>query len=215
MIGMLLLPISVRGAIVNSNVGFEDDKDFSAPIAQAPLSSWVISQFPGVNEVLGRDTTSLYALAPYEGNIAAAFASAADATGSGASIKQTLATTTGSTYKLSLWVANSIQDSGNQNNIFSVRWGGNLITLSGTFITEVSTTSTYVVTPDTNWFQIVANNLSPTGSSTTLEISARNNNWATLVDYVLVEETPEPSTVLMLGLGATMVGLRRRRQPRP
>ncbi len=203
------------GAIVNG--GFEDILDSSEPVLKSSLDSWTVTQLTGPGdptyEVLGRDTTLLYtALAPHGGNIAAMYFSSNDATGNGASLSQASTTDTSKTYNVSLWLANSILDTGNFNNVFSVSWDGALISLSGANITEIGLTKTYIVTPNTGWTQITATNLPVTSTSTNLIISARNNNWATLVDDVVVEETPEPSTLVMLGVGVAAMSLRRRRQ---
>jgi hypothetical protein len=209
---MLMAQPSAEGAIVNG--GFEDTLDTSEAVMKSSLDNWTISQ-TDINKVIGRDTTVLYALAPHGGFIDAAFNSDPTAEGSGASLTQALTTDTTKTYNVSLWVANPIQEAGNINNVFSVTWDGALISLSGANITETALNSkTYIVTAESGWNQITATNLPVTTTSTNLVISARNNQWATLVDDVTVEETPEPSTVVMLGIGAALMGLRRRRQQR-
>ena len=168
------------------------------------------------DQVNGRDTTILWALAPHGGNIAAAFNSDNNATGNGASLTQTLTTNPSQTYNLSLWVANPINDTGNLHNVFSIGWGGNapanLIALSGTNLVSLGGNQ-YQVKGDANtWYQITATGLTVTGTSTDLVINARNNNWATLVDDVMVDGVPEPSSAMMLGVGAVVLGFRRRRQ---
>ncbi len=211
LLGVLLLAPLAEGAIVNG--GFENTLDTSEPVWKSSLDNWSVSQVVGTNEVIGRDTTTLYALAPHSGSIAAAYFSSTPATGAGASLSQASTTDTTKTYDISLWLANPILDALNQNNVFSVSWDGNLISLSGSNITETGVgTKTYIVTGNTGWTQITATNLPATTTSTNLVITARNNDWATLVDDVIVQETPEPSTLVMLGVGAAAMSLRRRRQ---
>ncbi len=179
------------------------------------MTFWTISAPDIFNNVVGVDTAVQYALAPHSANIAAAFSSDTDATGAGASLSQMASTLPILTYDVSLWVANPIQDAANFNNVFSISWNGQLISLSNPYLTETASGSKmYVVTPSTPWFQLVVTNLPVTGAMTELKISARNNDWATLVDDVIVEPTPEPSTVVMLCAGAALLGARRRRQQR-
>ena len=217
MFAMLMLRVSVlEGAVVNG--GFEDNAAVQTPpgVSSATLSNWTILS-DSQNNVIGRDTTTLYALAPHTGNIAAAFYSDTDATGSGASLTQTLATDITKTYNLSLYVANSIAQPNNLNNTFSVSWGGSLITLSGSNLIPAAGTQYQVQgdpNPATSWVQVTATGLTVTGTSTDLTISARSNNWAILVDDVTVDVVPEPATVVMLGVGAMLMGFRRRRQQR-
>jgi hypothetical protein len=211
---LCILTLRDAGAAIVTNGGFEDGKVQNNGVWEAPLTGWTISQVPGTTEVVGLDTTTQYGLAPYEGNIDAAFFSNTGATGSGASLAQSLMTDPSKVYNLSLRLANPIADSGNLNNIFSISWNGALIALSGSNLTAAGGNQYKVNGDPANWYQIVATNLPVTGTSTNLVISARNNDWATLVDDVLVEETPEPSTVVMLGIGAALMGFRRRRQQR-
>lgn len=199
------------------NGGFEDTIiDPSSPFLESSMESWVVSA-PGTTTVRGEDTGLNYApwyLAPYAGSIAASFASDNDATGAGGSLGQAPPTTDVlKTYDVSMWVANPIADAANFNNVFSVSWNGSLITLAGSGITQIGATQTYIVTPETNWFQITAIVPGTGNPLSELVISARNNNWATLVDEVMFEEVPEPSAVVMLAAAAAIMGLRRRRRP--
>ena len=214
---VLMVALSVEGAIVNG--GFENNiiSNPGDSISESDLASWTVSP-PARTIVRGQGAPNgdPWKLAPYAGSIAATFASDTNATGAGGSLTQAPSPTTDvlKTYNVSMWVANPIQDTANFDNVFSVSWAGTLITLSGSFITEVVLSpKTYIVTPQTDWFQITAV-VQGTGVPSDLVISARNNNWATLVDEVIFEETPEPSTVVMLGAGAAIMGLRRRRQQR-
>ena len=214
---VVMVAFSVEGAIVNG--GFENAIiDPSSPILESTMAGWTVSP-PASTIVRGEGTAppfGQWGMSPKAGSIVASFVSDNDAAGAGGSLTQAPPTTDVlKTYNVSMWVANPIPDAANFNNVFSVSWAGSLITLSGgSFITEVGgSPQTYVVTPETDWFQITAI-VQGTGLPSDLVISARNNNWATLVDEVIFEETPEPSTLVMLGAGAAIIGLRRRRQQR-
>lgn len=219
---LLSFSSTVQGAIV-TNGGFEDNTDFvSDPFPVAPLTGWIKGEVLGSggidqNNVDGLNPLSMYALAPHSGDIAAAFNSTTNTitTGGFATLTQAIVTDTTKTYDVSLWVANPIQDAGNFNNVFSVSWDGALVTLSGTYIAEtVPGSKIYKVTPNTTWFEITASLLPVTGTSTNLEVSARNSDWATLVDDVSIVETPEPTTLAMLGTAFLVMGLRRNRHGR-
>ena len=218
---MLHVPMT-EGAVVNG--GFEDNVTLQTPpaVSFAPLTGWT-RQTDAQNDVIGRDTSTLYALPPHTGNIAAAYYSGTNAGGNGASLTQTLTTDVTKTYNLTLWVANSIADTSNLNNVFSVGWGGNLagnlIALSapGARLIPLGGNLYQVQgdpNPITSWFQVTATGLTPAGATTDLFINARSNDWAILVDDVTVDVVPEPATVAMLGVGAVLMGFRRRRQQR-
>jgi len=210
---LTLAPSFVEGANLVSNGGFEDNSDLvtNPLIPQAPLTNWAQTEVNLVNDVDGFGTTINYGLAPHGGDIAATFFSDTNSiSGSGASIKQTLTTDPTKTYDLSLWLANPIQDNGNLNNQFSVMWGGNLVSLTGANLIEIGVgTMTYQVQGNqTTWFQVTASNLTPTGASTVLEISARNKDWGTLVDDVSVTASGVPDSGTSLGLfGIALAGL--------
>lgn len=203
---------TLEAAIVNG--GFEDDAYSLDSIPQAPLTGW--SKTPGPETTVVGEDTGLggppWGLSPHSGSIAARFSSGASETGAGASLSQAVVTDTAYTYDVSLWVANPLQEVGGTNNVFSLNWNGNLVALSHANLTEISSgAKIYVVASGTAWFQLLITGLPVAGTSTTLVISARNNDWATLVDDVVVQETPEPSTVLLLFTGAAILGMRRRR----
>ena len=230
---MLVVPAStVEGAIV-----FFDDFENGGLITTtnsgadgswvAPLSQWSVTP---VGSVLGCDQYSFNAstyLPPYSGKIAAAFVSATnDGTVATGAMSASISTTPSQTYNLHFWISNPTPDLNARQNLFSLSWDNHYLDLTSYSPTPnffslhtapgdlPGTADQYVVKPNTNWFEIFVTNLTPNqfGSSTSLKFEGQNNNWATLVDNVLVEETPEPSTVVMLGAGAVMMGLRRKRQ---
>lgn len=156
-----------------------------------------------------------------------------------ASISQDVSTTSGKFYDIRLWVANmataagGAPDLGARENLFSVMWNGAPVDLThvsivgrGVFATPNPSSSTavelagapgtYVLAATGDWtLVIIPNQAASAGSFTTLKISAENSNPAgTAVDAVDVTETPEPSSVVLLAVGAALAGLRRRRQQR-
>jgi hypothetical protein len=219
---LFLVPASVEATIV-ANGSFEQNQTSTPPFPMAPMTSWIVGEMlgtpptPDQNRVVGMDTQFQYGLAPRTGNIAAAFNSNTNTvtTEGFATLTQVLTTDTTKTYDVSLWLANPIDDNSNFNNVFSVEWNGSLVTLDvPSKMDEVFGTKTYIINPNTPWFQVFIPNLAVTGTSTSLVISARNSDWATLVDDVSVIETPEPTTVIMLGTGILLMGLRRNRSAR-
>lgn len=212
---------TVQGAIV-TNGDFESIGTFG--------TDWNPVNIPGTNpppdytsQVIAVDSNIAYGAPALSGVIAVGFTSDSDApAGSMASISQLLTTNSLKTYDLHFWIENTAKVGDPRQNLFSVRWNGVLQDLSAYFSLPnpgngelAGTARQYVVDPNTTWFEIVLTNLNPdTDGDTLLSFEGQNNNWVTLVDDVLVEETPEPSTLVMLGAGAVMVGLRRRRQQR-
>ena len=192
---------------------------------RAPFNaSWTTG---GSGDVLGTDQYSFSAGAyvpPHSGNITAAFWSATnDGSVSTASLSTDVPTTVGMTYDLRFWISNPVADISARQNLFSVSWNGALLNLASDPRFKLSTggvelpgtANQFVVDPNTNWFEVFISNLAPgVGPTTNLTFSGQNNNWATLVDNVLVEETPEPSTLVMLCAGAALIGARRRRRHR-
>lgn len=208
-------PYATKGAIVNED--FENGITLVGGVSQSNLPNWTVSNNPNTF-VNGTDTSSLYGFAPHSGKIATRYFSDTGASDSGGSITQTLTTVAGQTYTISLYVANAIADTGNLNNEFSIGWGGNapanLITLAGTNVVPIGGNK-YEVAGDPNpitvWHLVTAT-ATATGTSTDFVINARNNDWQTLVDDVMVDVVPEPSTAVLLGIGSALFGFRRRRQ---
>jgi len=225
---MMAILSSLKGAIV-VNGDFEQGI-VPDVISTAPLTNWTpTNSLDGTTQVFGMDTTLTYGIAPQSGSIAVAFTSDASApANSMASISQTITTSPTKTYNLHFWISSPVADVNSRQNLFSVIWGGTMLNLSywnpnfaapnpsRTDLVELNgAAGTYVVAGDTAWFPVDILNLTPSpGSTTDLMFSGQNNNWATLVDNVLVEETPEPSTMVMIAAGAAVMGLRRKRQQR-
>lgn len=211
---------------------FTDDFEFGPPtnINGGADTGWRASFNPwwtvgGSGKVTGTDAYSAPSpgpyLPPHSGNITAAFYSTS---GDGVASLQTGVATSNFgtiTYDLHFWVSNPVVDTAARQNLFSVSWNGVLLDLSS-YDARFKTPSgpselaggpgQYVLDPNTNWFEVFIPNLAATSGSTELKFEGVNNNWATLVDDVMVQETPEPSSLLMLGAGALAIGLRRRRQ---
>ena len=207
------------GAVANGD--FEAGKNVPGfPIPpDAPLTGWLIGEDlgappnpSGTNKVEGTGAERFGPLLPKSGDIYVAFSGTATTSNGFGTLSQTLTTDPLKTYNLSFWLANPIDDISNLNNLFAVRWNGALINLSGTNITEVGSSDTYRVTPNTStWFQITASDLPVTGTSTVLQFLGRNEDWGTLLDVVTVVEVPEPTAAALLGVGAAFLGFARRR----
>lgn len=160
------------------------------------------------------------------GHIAASFFSSSnDGSVNTASIERSVVTdgSHGGIYTIHFWISNPVADPSARQNLFSVTWGTTPLDL--TFDTRFKApnpdplafelqggSNEYVLNSKTNWFEVTISGLTASTSSTVLKFAAQNNNSATLVDDVTVEETPEPSTVALLGAGATFMGMRRRRR---
>ena len=189
---------------------------------------------PPVGNVAGTDAYSspdgTY-FAPHSGHITAAFFAAGNGGGTFTSSMSRDVVTghypTGS-YEIRFWISNPIADPNARQNLFSVTWGGISLNLASydpllqRFKAPVTPldgghelfggADEYVVDSGTNWFEVVIAGLTATSASTTLTFTGQNNNSATLVDDVTVTETPEPSSVILLGAGAALLGQRRRRR---
>jgi hypothetical protein len=223
---VLLLVPTLNAAIV-ANGDFEDNLVLG-PVNEAPLTNWSPTGSADT-QIFGHNTTLTYGVAPQSGTIAVVFSSTASApANSMGSISQTLTTDNTKQYNLALWVSNPVHDPDARLNLFSIYWNGAPVDLtlwnSNFAVPNPSNPSTselagapgtYVLAGDTAWFLLYIQNLTPgSGTTTNLTISAQNNDYVTLVDNVDVQETPEPSSVIMFCIGAGIVGLRRRRAQR-
>jgi hypothetical protein len=204
----LAAPSFVNGANLVQNSSFEDNSS-GAPLTEtAPLTFWTVAEVLGTgganqNLVNGLNSTVFYQLPPHTGVIDAAFRSTTNTvtTGGLATLSQTLTTTVAQAYELTFWLANPIQDPSNLNNIFSVSWNGVALALSSPSLSAVGGNQ-YIVAPNTAWFQVTASNLVGTGSDV-LKFSARNSDYATLLDDVVVQASGVPdsgSTIAMFGI---------------
>ena len=190
------------------------------------IAGWTLG---GTQEVTGTDAFSspdgIYKN-PHSGHITAAFFSSNNGAVSTASIARDITTTNapGITYNLHFWISNPIADINARQNLFSLTWDNALLNLS-TYDSRFKTPNPnplanelpggpneFVLDPNTDWFEVSISGLTASGSSTPLKFTAQNNNAATLLDDVTVEQTPEPSTVVLLGAAAAFMGMRRKRR---
>ena len=235
---LICVPTS-KGAIVNGD--FEDNADLSGAIASAPLTNWSPTPV-GTAIVIGTDPffhnsnfNSLLSGGTPGGSISALFLNDQGVkapVNSLASISQSITTVPGQFYDIHFWVANlsttitGAPDLSARENLFSVSWNGappvdltigNAIfsipnPLNPNAVELAGAPGTYVLSAAAAWTLVTISNVQATGTSTTLTISAKNNNNATAVDAVDV--TPEPSSIVLLIAGAAFAGTRRRRQQR-
>ncbi len=229
--GMLILASQpIQAAIV-----FSDDFEAGAVNTFTPavdgqwttpsLSGWTSG---GTLDVSGTDFYSFSGstyVAPHSGHITAAFFSAGNSSDPNtASIERTIATSTapGFTYDIHFWISNPITNTSARQNLFSVTWGNTVLNLSSydplfktpdILLNELQGgPNEYVLAPNTNWFEVTLTGLTATSANTVLRFTGQNNNSATLVDDITVVETPEPTTIALLGAGAVLVGMRRKRR---
>lgn len=107
-------------------------------------------------------------------------------------ITQTLATTPGVEYDLSFWIADT------EGAGFEVWWGGSLIYSEGSV-------------PDYGWTQRVFT-VTASGASTDLAFGFYNPPDYYYFDDVNVQAIPEPSSLILAGLGVAALALRRRKR---
>lgn len=228
-------PATLEAAIV-----FSDDFETGATNLNSPGTpidgQWITSPnlpgwtLGGSTDVSGTDAYSspdgVYKT-PHSGHITAAFFSAGNSGAiNTASMERPISTSTdsGITYNIHFWISNPLVDTNARQNLFSLTWGTLVLDLHS-YDARFKAPSTdplanelqggpnqYVLDANTDWFEVTINGLTASSTSTVLKFTGQNNNSATLVDDVTVEETPEPSTVVLLGAGAALMGLRRRRR---
>ena len=119
--------------------------------------------------------------------------------GSDGVLTQSLATTPGASYDLSFWLQNT---NGNPND-FTVSFGG-------------VTVFNLLNSPGFSYTQYTFTDLAATGGSTLMQFSYRQDPGSWNLDDVSVtaSATPEPSTGLLLTMGAVGLFLRRKRHAR-
>ena len=239
-VGISLIPAThLEGAIVLTDdfeTGANNLNSPGAPIAgqwitTPNLVGWILRDNLGVagnGDVAGTDHYSspdgIY-FAPHSGNIVAAFYAFGNGGGTFTSSMERLVPTnlfTIGTYDISFWISNPLADTNARQNLFSLRWGSTLLDLSSydprfklpNLLNDElpGGPNEYVLDANTNWFQVVITGLTATSANTLLKFTGQNNHNATLVDDVQVVETPEPSTIVLLGAGMVIAGLRRRRR---
>ncbi len=111
--------------------------------------------------------------------------------GSFASISQTLATSPGSTYVISFFLAND-NPTDELGNAFAVRWDGT------TVFSLVDPQATF------GYSQRVLT-LTAASSSTVLAFDGRNDSYSWYLDNVTITDAPEPASLLLTGLGLAAV----------
>jgi len=108
-------------------------------------------------------------------------------------ITQTLTTTPGATYDLSFWIWHD-QGTG---TFFEVSWGGAPIYSEG---------------PGDYGWTLREFTVTSSGASTDLMFGFYNLPWFYYLDDVSVEQVPEPSSLILAGLGVAALALRRRQR---
>ena len=111
--------------------------------------------------------------------------------GSFASISQTIATSPGSTYVISFFLAND-NPTDELGDAFAVRWGGT------TVFSLVDPQATF------GYSQRVLT-LTAASSSTVLAFDGRNDSYSWYLDNVTIADAPEPASLLLTGLGLAAV----------
>lgn len=111
-------------------------------------------------------------------------------------ISQSLATTAGQTYNISIWIDHLSGDA--VSNSLALDWNGSIIPGSPTFLQ-----------PNTGWVDYTYQ-LQATSASTVLAITAHDPSGNIFVDDVSVQAAPAPEPATMAALGLGVFGLVRR-----
>ncbi len=119
----------------------------------------------------------------------------------------------GQVYKISFWISNQIDADSFPNNSMSAYFGGTMVTLGGPmdFTNAVQILAPTPIAVPTGWVKYEGEFTAPVNNAR-LTFQGGSTNSAVLVDDVTVAETPEPSALVMLGIGAALTGLRRTRR---
>jgi hypothetical protein len=133
-----------------------------------------------------------------------------DSYSSGAYFAQTLDTSIGSEYALSLWVV----ESGAGPSALSVFWNGLLVDLIANPAHNTLRYDRQTGLNTANWVQYKFDHLTATSSSTALEIHGRHDPAGIFFDDISVAmkgatDVPEPTSLALLGIGALALTRRR------
>lgn len=120
----------------------------------------------------------------------------------------------GQQYHISFWLSNQIESGSFPNNSMSAYFGGTIALDGSLNLTNASTllSPTPIAVP-TGWVKYEYDVTAPANNAR-LSFQGGNTNSAVLLDDVTVVETPEPSALVMLGIGAALAGMRRNRRQR-
>lgn len=224
---IFMLPLSMtHGAIVLTNGSFESGPSvitsgFGGTGVGGGDVSWTVGNLlgwevggGGPNNVLASNQNIYYATisngqppggGPHSGILAAVFPNFPSY--DGYISQQVLGTVAGQEYKISFWLSNQIGDAA--NNAMTVNWGG---TISGSSIGGgVNLLGPTALAVSVGWTFHEFTATAPTNDAR-LSFIGGNSAAGNLVDDVSVVQTPEPGTVVLLGAGAAMMGLSRRRR---
>jgi hypothetical protein len=175
----LMTPSALRADNLVANGGFET----------GDLTGWTQTSFSGSLFGIGTNGSG-----PHSGYYAADFGAMNN---NYDTISQTLATSNGTGYIVSFWLANSSGDGGGGTD-FQVLW-------NGTSLDDIAITAAFGYTEYT--FYVMG-----TGSDT-LSFEGYNGPGWTSLDDVSVDVTPEPSSIYLLGTALlVMCGLVMRRK---
>lgn len=137
-----------------------------------------------------------------------------DKLGDGQFLRQSIATSAGAKYDLSLWVSESF----NSLSGFSVFWDGALVDLvlnpANDTIQYFPETGTF----STTWKQFTLKNLTSSSANTTFEVHGMKYGSGIMlfddisVVQVAAADVPEPTSLALLGIGALALMRRRTRK---
>jgi hypothetical protein len=195
----------------------------STSLKNGSLASWDVGPSTNMPNVLATNESLYFATiangdpaggGPHSGEVAAVFPNFPTYDGY---VSQAIAgVVAGGAYRISFWLSNQIGT--NPNNYMDVNWGGSIASLGapitgGMSLSGGSPSIPGAIPIGTAWtyyqFDVVA-----TSNNARLSFIGGNSAAANLIDDVSVVAIPEPSTLIMLGAGMFLMGLRRHRRAR-